>query len=553
MGRAHVSTHQLVAGRYRLLEIIQRETNRICWYAEDIGAGEVSRPCLVTQIGLPDDAYETERRTAGRLLRTSERMASLCPGRIATVVDAIEEPGTLWTVTEWIDGTPLGELLSEQGTFNYVRAARIGLGVLDVLDAAHAEGITHGELSPGQVFVREDQSVVVTGYGLVGATLAPRLTAPAFASPEQARDQHIGPAADVWALGAILYTMVEGRPPFRDRGRPENTLKGVDRLPLRTPVRAGPLTQVVQGLLRKDARERLTRPVVREALTRALSEDPEAAMGAVPAPRLRGAYAAMRPGGPAWSRRTMVAGTTLAVVTVAVAVLAATQGLPGGDSGSDVAESPARPPASAATPGEGTGGGSPEPSEPPGRTGSPSPTPSPSSPDPKPTPTPTPTPSAPGTGLPPGFRTYRAPEGFSVALPAGWEPLDTDRQGDLRYRVTFGADGDDRTLAVTYSKRVGPDPVAVWRDEVEPNLERSGDYRRIGEIRATTYQGREAADMEWTADVDGTRVHTFGRGFLLGEGRSFSLRWTTPDDDWEDKANQEALRTFLKTFRPGSG
>ncbi|MFD6170002.1 serine/threonine protein kinase [Streptomyces coeruleorubidus] len=552
MGRAHVSTHQLVAGRYRLLEIIQRETNRICWYAEDIGAGGVSRPCLVTQIGLPDDTYETERRTAGRLLRTSERMALLCPGRIATVVDAIEDAGTLWTVTEWIDGTPLGELLSEQGTFNYVRAARIGLGVLDVLDAAHAEGVTHGELSPGQVFVREDQSVVVTGYGLVGATLAPRLTAPAFASPEQARDQHIGPVTDLWALGAILYTMVEGRPPFRDRGRPENTLKAVDRLPLRTPVRAGPLTQVVQGLLRKDARERLTRPVVREALTRALSEDPEAAMGAVPAPRLRGAYAAMRPRGPAWSRRTMVAGTTLAVVTVAVAVLAATQGLPGGDSGSDAAESPARPPASAATPGEGTGGGSPEPSEPPGKSGSASPTPSPSSPDPKPTPTPTPTPSAPGTGLPPGFRTYRAPEGFSVALPAGWEPLDTDRQGDLRYRVTFGADGDDRTLAVTYSKRVGPDPVAVWRDEVEPNLEQSGDYRRIGEIRATTYQGREAADMEWTADVDGTRVHTFGRGFLLGEGRSFSLRWTTPDDDWEDKANQEALRTFLKTFRPGS-
>ncbi len=99
---------------------------------------------------------------------------------------------------------------------------------------------------------------------------------------------------------------------------------------------------------------------------------------------------------------------------------------------------------------------------------------------------------------------------------------------------------------------MGPDPVAVWRDDVEPNLKRSGGYERIGEIRATTYQGREAADMEWTAQADGTRVHTFGRGFLLGEGRSFSLRWTTSDADWEDDANQEALRTFLKTFRPGS-
>ncbi|MGI5423353.1 serine/threonine protein kinase [Streptomyces sp. CA-179760] len=545
MGRAHVSTHQLVAGRYRLLEIIQRETNRICWYAEDTGAGEVSRPCLVTQIGLPDDPLEPERRASARLLRTSENMALLCPGRIAAVVDTVEEAGALWTVNEWIDGTPLGELLSEQGTFNYVRAARVGLELLDVLDAAHAEGITHGELSPGQVFVREDHSVVVTGYGLAGATLAPRLTAPAYASPEQARDERIGPAADLWALGAILYTMVEGRPPFRDRGRPENTLKAVDRLPLRSPVRTGPLTQVVQGLLRKDSRERLTRQVVREALTRALSEDPEAALGSVQAPRLRGSYAAMLPGNPAWSRRTMVAGTALAVVTVAVAVLAATQGLPGSDTGGGAADSPARPPASAASPGESTGGEAPEPSRTPSPTEKPSsPTPTPSSADP--------TPSAPATGLPPGFHRYRAPEGFSVALPENWKRLDTDRQGPA-YRVVFGADGDDRTLAVTFSADAGPDPVAVWRDDVEPNLKQSGGYDRIGAIRATTYQGREAADMEWTADLGDTRVRTFGRGILLGGGRSFSLRWTTPAADWEDSANEETLRTFLKTFRPASG
>ncbi|MFJ4537019.1 serine/threonine protein kinase [Streptomyces tibetensis] len=549
MGRAHVSTHQLVAGRYRLLEIIHRETNRICWYAEDTGAGEFSRPCLVTQIGLPEDPRGPERRAASRLLRTSENMALLCPGRIATVVDATEEAGALWTVNEWIDGTPLGELLSEQGTFNYVRAARIGLELLDVLDAAHAEGITHGELSPGQVFVREDHSVVVTGFGLAGATLAPRLTAPAFASPEQARDQRIGPAADLWALGAILYTTVEGRPPFRDRGRPENTLKGVDRLPLRTPVRAGPLTQVVQGLLRKDSRERLTRPVVREALTRALSEDPDAALASAPAPRLRGAYAAVRTGSPAWSRRTMVAGTALAVVTVAVAVLAATQGLPGTDGGSDAAESPARPPASAATPGEGTGGDSAGPSAVPSPPESPSLTPTPSSPPPKPTPTRTP--SSPATALPPGFQRYRAPEGFSVALPKGFERLDTDRDGEV-YRVVFGAEDDDRTLAVTYSDQAGPDPVVVWRDDVEPSLKQADGYDRIGAIRATTYQGRKAADMEWTAYVDGTRVHTYGRGFLLGGGRSFSLRWTTPDADWDKAANQEALRTFFRTFRPDS-
>ncbi|PNG19223.1 serine/threonine protein kinase, partial [Streptomyces cahuitamycinicus] len=163
-----------------------------------------------------------------------------------------------------------------------------------------------------------------------------------------------------------------------------------------------------------------------------------------------------------------------------------------------------------------------------------------------------PTPSAPATALPPGFQRYRAPEGFSVALPEGFKRLDTDREGDA-YRVVFGTEGGDRTLAVTYSEKAGPDPVAVWRDDVEPNLKQADAYDRIGAIRATTYQGREAADMEWTADVDGTRVHTLGRGLLLGGGRSFSLRWTTPDADWDDAANQQALRTFFKTFRPESG
>jgi serine/threonine protein kinase len=536
MVKTNVSTQELVAGRYRLLEVVHRETNRICWYGEDVQA---ERPCLLTQIGLPVDPYgESASRATARVIRMAETMGLLRPGRVAAVVDAVEESGSLWTVTEWIDGIPLGELLAQQGTFNYVRAARIGLELLDVLEAAHGEGITHGELSPGQVFVRDRGPVVVTGFGLAGATLAPRVTAPSYASPEQARDERIGPAADLWALGAILYTMVEGRPPFRDRDRPEATLKGVDRLPLRTPVRAGPLTQVIQGLLRKNSRERPTRPVVREVLARVLSEDPDTVLRTGPTPRLRRAYAAACYAGPVWSRRTMVAGTALAVVTVAVAVLAVTNALPGTDDTSATGTAP-RPPASAGAPGDRTDGVNPTPSA--------SPTPSTS---PSRTAPPSATPSAPA--LPPGYHRYHAAEGFSVALPYGWKRLRTERQADLAYRVTFGADGDPRTLAVTHSERAGSDPVAVWRDDVEPSLEQTDGYRRLGEIRATTYQGYKAADMEWLSDDDGTRFRTFGRGFLLGEHRSFSLRWTTPADDWDDGDNQQALQTFLRTFRESS-
>ncbi|MFJ8199280.1 serine/threonine protein kinase [Streptomyces sp. NPDC096152] len=535
MVEAHVSGHDLVAGRYRLLEVVHRETNQVCWYGEDV---EAERPRLLTQTGLPaGTGEESARRVTARVTRTAETMGLLRPGRVATVVDAVTEAGTLWTVTEWIDGTPLGELLAADGAFNYVRTSRIGLELLDVLEAAHAEGITHGELGPGQVFVRERGGVVVTGFGLAGATLAPRVTAPSYASPEQARDERIGPAADLWALGALLYTMVEGRPPYRDRGRPEVTLRSVDRLPLRAPVRAGPLTQVVQGLLRKDSRERLTRPVARAALTRVLHEDPATLAPGGVRPRLRGACAAARDAGRVWSRRTMAVGTTLAVVTVAVAVLAATHQLPGtGTTGS----------------GAGAGAGATDRSAP--RPALPG-TARPAAPPAASAPTTVPPPAT-APGPPSGFRVYDAPEGFSVALPTGWKRLRTTRASDLAYRVVFGAAGDGagrgdgRTLAVTYSERVGPDPVAVWRDDVEPGLERTSGYRRIGSIRATTYQGYRAADMEWLSGTGADRVRTFGRGFLLGGHRGFSLRWTTPAEDFATTSARQALAVFLRTFRP---
>ncbi len=540
MVKAHVFTHELVAGRYRLVDVVHRETNRVCWYGKaEEGA---QRPYLLTETALPADSEgEAASRVSATVIRMSETMGSLCPGRVAPVVDAVEENGTLWTVTEWIDGTPLGELLAEQGTFNYVRAARIGLELLDVLEAAHGEGITHGELSPGQVFVPDRGPVVVTGFGLAGATLAPRLTAPSYASPEQARDERIGPAADLWALGAILYTMVEGRPPFRDRDRPEATLKGVDRLPLRTPVHAGPLTQTVLGLLRKNSRERLTRHVVREGLNRVLTEDPDTlADAAVPRPRLRGVYTAAAHAVPGWSRTTLAAGTALAVVTIAVAALAVTHELPG--TGTSSTDAGSRPTASAPPP--------PSADRTDGRSSTPSASPTPGTSASRTSSAPPSSPAPSASAAPQQvFHRYTAPEGFSVDLPSGWKRTATKRVGDLSYRVTFGAKGDPRSLAVTYSTVLGPDPVAVWRDDVEPELEKEGGYQRIGAIEATTYQGHKAADMEWYSDANSVRTRTFGRGFLLGGGRGFSLRWTTPADDFGATANQQALKTFLRTFR----
>ncbi|MET8585597.1 serine/threonine protein kinase, partial [Streptomyces collinus] len=173
-------------------------------------------------------------------------------------------------------------------------------------------------------------------------------------------------------------------------------------------------------------------------------------------------------------------------------------------------------------------------------------------------PGPTTTPGPGGTpggsaALPGGYRRYTAPEGFSVALPDGWKRLSTVRASGLVYRVTFGTGDGSPALAVTHSDRVGPDPAAVWRDDVEPQLRRLPGYQRVAGAVPTTYQGHRAADLEWLSGTGDARAHTFGRGFLLGGGQGFSLRFTTPAAAWDTAANRLALRTFLGTFRPAGG
>jgi serine/threonine protein kinase len=542
MAKAQDSAGELIAGRYRLLEIALREEGRAIWYGEDTAFG---RPVVLTWSRLAEHPPEGPREPVGdRILRTAEILGPACPGQVAAVLDVVEEPGSVWTVTERPPGAPLTGLLGRDPV-DHVRTARIALVVLDVIAAARREGVPHGELGPSQVWADEHGTVTLTGFGVTGAADMTRVTSPSYASPEQARGEGGAAAADLWALGAMMYALVEGSPAVQDRGQLDATLRAVDQLPVRTPTSAGPLAPAISGLLRWDPVERVPEAVVREALTRILRQNLEETMPPEPPPLYDDPVGGLRegaadegrtghtPGGR--TRRPVLLGGALAVTVVALAVLAATGGLPGGDDTSASGSAPTRAasgvPSTAPT---APAGGKPSASA----TRSPAPSPSPS-------------PSA-GTTVPAGFSLYRAPQGFAVALPRGWKPLETQSSDDLAYRVTFGASGDPRTLAVTYSTQLGPDPVAVW-SALEPSLRaESTGYERVGDIRPVTYRGMKGADMEWYSVAGGEQVRTFGRGFLIGEHRGFSLRWTTPADDWDTTANRQALSVFLKSFQPST-
>ena len=549
MAEAQTSTNELIAGRYRPLQIVHREEFRVGWHGQDMASG---RLVFLAEARLPAVLREeTPRQTTARVLRETADLEAAAPGQVATVLDVTEQDGRLWTVMEPIEGRSLSELLDRRGAFNQPRAVRIGLQILDVLAAAHRLGVTHGDLGPDQVFVKADGGVVVTGFGLTGATRSLRATAPSYASPEQIRGEAIDPSTDLWALGALLHTMVEGRPPAPNQGRGEGSssfaqvyvgegAQGGRERSSGDDVHTGRLRQTIHGLLRENPNERLTEPVLRQALSRMVSEDSAQQSHMF---RLRGAYGNASGTERTWHRKRpivlAIVGSALAVV--AIPVVLAVNSRPASDAPGasgpvpTASGSAAAPPPAASAPArpsaDPTGGASAGASDP----GAPA--------------APSPTESA-GENAPPATKRYDAPEGFSVQLPSDWRRVKDSGRPDNAFSVTFGASGDPRALRITFGRVLSSDPVAVWRD-AEPQLRRlNPGFDRIGDIQRVDDPDGRAADLEWFADGDPDRTRTLARALLVDTDLGYSIRWTTPADEWNTPANQQALNTFLTSFRP---
>src|SRR6266480_2027429 len=181
----------------------------------------------------------------------------------------------------------LSDITRGDGPLPPGRAAQVGLQILNAIRAAHAVGVLHRDVKPGNVLLGPDDRVVLTGFGTVVADGSPTLTtsgvligSPSYVAPERVRGEPATPAADLWSLGATVYAAVEGRPPFERDGWMAVLTAVVSDGPDR-PSRAGPLWPVISGLLRKDPGDRLDAAEV-ERLLRRVAGDHSAAAGALP-------------------------------------------------------------------------------------------------------------------------------------------------------------------------------------------------------------------------------------------------------------------------------
>ncbi|MFJ4966228.1 protein kinase [Streptomyces sp. NPDC088729] len=252
---------RLLAGRYRLGEVLGRGGMGTVWRAADETLG---RTVAVKELRFPSAIDEDEkRRLITRTLREAKAIARIRNNGAVTVYDVVDEDDRPWIVMELIEGKSLAEAIREDGTLTPRRAAEVGLAILDVLRSAHREGILHRDVKPSNVLIAEDGRVVLTDFGIAQVEGDPSVTstgmlvgAPSYISPERARGHKPGPPADLWSLGGLLYASVEGCPPY-DKGSAIATLTAVMTEPLDPPKNAGPLTDVIYGLLARDPDQRL--------------------------------------------------------------------------------------------------------------------------------------------------------------------------------------------------------------------------------------------------------------------------------------------------------
>jgi serine/threonine protein kinase len=593
---------RLLADRYRLLAVIGQGGMGAVWRARD---ELLKRDVAVKEIIWPPQMDPDERETARlRAVREAQMAARLRHPNVVGVYDFFEEDGRPCIVMELVPFRSLRDALLADGPLSPADAARVGLGVLAAILAAHEVGVLHRDVKPANILLSPEGRVVLTDFGIAKAADSPALTtsgvligSPSYIAPERARGGRAAEAADLWALGASLYAAVEGRPPF-DRDGVLASLTAVVADEPDPPSRAGPLWPVISGLLRKDPEARLTAAEAGQLLSRIAEK--HAAAPAAPAPGQDGQPAVdlltsqdIRPGpdsiatvesDQAMAHREEtepvapepvdpepVAPEPVDPEPVAAEGASSYAGPDAGQAPDLPAQLPprARPAglrryraASAAaavlvvavitgialafarSPGR-----QPAPHSAAGTQGTASasasaPTAS-AAPSRSSTPAPIPSDSSESSALPAGYYRFTNSTGFSIGVPTAWQISHVGHYVYIR-------DPDDAAifLLIDQSDQPQANPLADWQQQAASRESTFPDYHLI-RLQAVSYaQAEKAADWEFTYDRDGVAVQVLNRNVLANSRHAYALYWSTPVVDWN--AYYHFFQAFAATFRPAS-
>lgn len=256
--RPNVGPDYLVAGRYRLQSKLGGGGMGAVWLAHDrLLNRDVAIKQVLSTAGLPE-AEANEIRN--QIMHEGRVAAKLSHEHAIAVYDVVLEAGEPWLVMEHLPSRSVAKALALVNALPPIEVAQIGAQVADALAAAHAAGIVHRDIKPGNILVADRGPVVgmakLSDFGISrGATDNSdepdgMITGtPAYLPPEVARGAQPTTASDVFSLGATLYTAIEGQPPF---GMDDDTDAVVYRAAMAQiipPSRSGMLTNALLHMM----------------------------------------------------------------------------------------------------------------------------------------------------------------------------------------------------------------------------------------------------------------------------------------------------------------
>ncbi|WOX14713.1 serine/threonine-protein kinase [Streptomyces sp. N50] len=477
-----------IAGRYRLTEQIGRGGMGTVWRADDEVLGrQVAVKRLHARPELSVDELATLFERTRREARSAARIAH---PNVIVVHDVVDDEGRPCIVMEYVPGPTLAELLEDGRTLPYQEAARIGLGMVAALRAAHAAGVLHRDVKPGNVLLGAGDRLVLTDFGIAMTDGTSTLTKTGemvgsihYMAPERVRGLTPGTASDLWALGATLYQAVEGRPPFR-RVTAMETAYAIAVDPLEPMKQAGPLEPLIEALLVKEPGERPTAEQTERALqsawwgeSTAQLQPPEAdltAMAAEPKPA----------GDSGRGRRRSRKGFVIGAISIAVAAaVAATAFVLHTTSKSAPAHATSQP---------------------------------------------TTTASASASPVPEGYHLVRDRQlGVSFPVPDGWKAGKRTAEG-----VTYTDETGLAGITIGIVDPAGPDPSTHFAD-IEANTKVNyPSYRRL-RMQQTTFQQQPAAIWEFTFQGRARVFRAIDLGFGREGGREYDIYLSAPDAKWD--------------------
>lgn len=272
---------------------------------EQIGQGGMGLVYRARQRGLEREVaikvlsagHSAPEQLVGELRREAQHAAQLQHPNIVVVHEMGEALGLIYYAMQLVRGRSLSQQLDSDGKFTPVRAARLLRSITEAVDYAHGMGMLHLDLKPGNILLNDHDMPLVADFGLARRVEQAPVTdavrgTPSYMAPEQATGNGaaLTPATDVWGLGAILYEMLTGSPPF-EGDDPHSTLRHLLEGCVRRPRRSGPVPPDLEAIcmrcLERDPERRYpTARALADDLGRFLDNRPVSARPLSPAQRL---------------------------------------------------------------------------------------------------------------------------------------------------------------------------------------------------------------------------------------------------------------------------